>query len=548
MTNRAILIVLSLFLCGGISAQLTESQQGLANRNKPEREQWLMDNGFGIFIHWSLDSQLGIVISHSLAGASQDYIERYVNDLPTTFNPSHWDPYQLGLMFKRAGAKYVVFTTKHHSGFCMWDTKSTDFNIMKTPYGKDVVRSYVDGMRNAGLAVGYYYSPEDFIFSWRHGVKNINRNFKKEDYAPFKAEFKKYVETQITELFSNYGPIDMFFNDGEIYGFANPVVWDLQPNCLITRSAIPTPEQAVPSIGIAGAWESNLTMTDQWQYKPNDVNRKSPMRMIEALVETRAKGGALLLNIGPRPDGLLDDADYKNLVTLSAWNFINSEAIFNTRPWVVTNEEQIWFTKNKDENTIYVFLFGEENWRRGERREFTLNSIKISEKTRVSVLGMSGEIVEYNPHLRGKAYPTATQTNEGLNLSVMRAQRIYNNHEWPYPLVVKLENVEPALSPPQIKTEKAIKSANRVVLRGTLLDIGDANAVEIGFEYRAYEGWIPESQTSPFDKDWQKTPLLQLSKPGDIEMTIELEATEQQIYRAVLHHPKITLYGGDVQL
>ena len=160
---------------------------------------------------------------------------------------------------------------------------------------------------------------------------------------------------------------------------------------------------------------------------------------------------------------------------------------------------------------------------------------------------MTGEIVEYNPKLRGKAYPTATQKESSLQLSVVRAQRIYNNHKWPYPLVVKLENVEPALTPPQIKTEKAQKEKNRVVLRGTLLDLGDAETVEIGFEYRAYEGWIPESQTSSFDKNWQKTQLLQISKPGDFERVIDLETTDLQIYRAVVRHPRITLYGGDVQ-
>ena len=518
------------------------------NQNKPEREEWLMDNGFGIFIHWSLDSQLGTVISHSLAGASEDYINRYINDLPTTFNPVHWDANELGLILKRAGAKYVVFTTKHHSGFCMWDTETTDFNIMNTPYGKDVVKSYVDGMRNAGLAVGYYYSPEDFVFSYQNGVKHINRSFKKDDYLPFQDKFKTYVQDQITELFTNYGQIDVFFNDGNIYGYANPKVWELQPNCLITRSAIPTPEQSVPSVGIAGAWESCLTMTDQWHYKPNDVNRKSPLRIIEILVETRAKGGALLLNIGPRPDGRLDDPDYQNLITLSAWNFINQEAIFNTRPWIVTNEGRIWFTKKKDENTVYAFLFGEENWQRGERREFLLHSVKATEQTKASILGMSGEIVEYNPNMRGKAYPRAEQKEDGLHLSVVRAQRIYNNHEWPYPLVVKLENVAAGLEPPLVETLKAETENNRIVLRGTLNSLGDAESVLVGFEHRPYLGWIPESQSAPYDKEWHRTPLLRLTEPGEFEMIVNKVGAGQQIYRAVVHHPNISLYGGDERI
>ena len=109
---------------------------GQQNSNNPDREQWFMDMGFGMFIHWSMDSQVGAVISHSMAGASDDYLTRFVNDLPTTFNPKKFDPEDWAILAKLAGMKYVVFTSKHHSGFCMWDTKTTDFNIMKTPLQK----------------------------------------------------------------------------------------------------------------------------------------------------------------------------------------------------------------------------------------------------------------------------------------------------------------------------------------------------------------------------------------------------------------------------
>jgi len=541
------LFILLLVMMTASFAQLVEDQSGQSNLNKPEREEWLMDYGFGIFIHWSVDSQLGTVISHSLAGASQDYVERYIHDLPTTFYPKQWDPYQLGLILKRAGAHYVVFTTKHHSGFCMWDTETTDFNVMNTPYQQDVVKSYVDGMRKAGLAVGYYYSPEDFIFSYRNGIKHINRVFKEKEYMPFKEKYKAHVENQITELFTNYGQIDVFFNDGNIYGFANPKVWELQPNCLITRSAIPTPEQSVPSVGIAGAWESCLTMTDQWHYKPNDVNRKTPMRMIEILVETRAKGGALLLNIGPRPDGTLDDADYENLTTLAAWNFINQEGITKTRPWIVTNEGPIWFTKRKDENTVYAFLFGEKDWQRGERREFVLHSVQSTEQTKASVLGMSGEIVEYNANMRGKAYPQFEQKEDGLHLSVVRAQRIYNNQQWPYPLVVKLENVNAGMQPPQVETLDVEKKEDKTIFRGTVHSLGDAESVQVGFEYREYLGWIPENATSPYDKKWDRTEFITMDKTGEFEITVPVVFDQQQLVRAKIVHPKIELGGGEVR-
>lgn len=134
------------------------------NLNKPERELWLKNTGLGLFIHFSMDSQLGVVISHSLVGASDDYVTRYFNELPKTFDPSKFDPRQIATLAKLAGMKYIVFTTKHHSGFCMWDTKTTGFNITHTPYKKDLLKEFVDATREAGLQVGFYFSPENFTF------------------------------------------------------------------------------------------------------------------------------------------------------------------------------------------------------------------------------------------------------------------------------------------------------------------------------------------------------------------------------------------------
>ena len=140
------------------------SESGEPLSNKPERLEWLQDAGFGMFVHWSMDSQLGSVISHSMVGASDDYLNRFINELPKTFNPKRFDAEELAILAKLAGMKYIVFTAKHHSGFCMWDTKTTDFNIMNTLYKRDIVADYVKAARKHGLAVGFYYSPEDFWF------------------------------------------------------------------------------------------------------------------------------------------------------------------------------------------------------------------------------------------------------------------------------------------------------------------------------------------------------------------------------------------------
>ncbi len=118
------------------SSSDSQRQTELVLQNRPARLEWLQDAGFGLFVHWSLDSQVGSVISHSLVGASEEYSEWFFNELPKTFNPHRWNPDELAVLAKLSGAKYVVFTAKHHSGFCMWDTKTTPFNIMNTPYSR----------------------------------------------------------------------------------------------------------------------------------------------------------------------------------------------------------------------------------------------------------------------------------------------------------------------------------------------------------------------------------------------------------------------------
>ena len=197
-----------------------------------------------MFIHWSMDSQLGCVISHSLVGASDDYVNRFFNDLPKSFNPTRYDPNAWMKIAKLAGVKYVVFTSKHHSGFCMWPTKTTDFSIAHTPYGKDIVRQYVAACRRAGLKVGFYFSPEDFHFLHSQGhviarkapYANVSKN----------AELRDYDKRQVKELLTDYGPIDIMFLDAFDNAAIRQYIHELQPNCLVTRGEMNTPEQHIP--------------------------------------------------------------------------------------------------------------------------------------------------------------------------------------------------------------------------------------------------------------------------------------------------------------
>src|SRR5213593_4847721 len=124
--------------------------------NRPERLEWFRDQGFGMFIHWGVDVTLGSVISHSLVGASPDYVRRYFETLPRYFNPARFDPREWADLAKLAGMKYVVFTAKHHSGFCMFQTKTTSFNVINSPYGRDIAAQVVQAFREQGIAVGFY--------------------------------------------------------------------------------------------------------------------------------------------------------------------------------------------------------------------------------------------------------------------------------------------------------------------------------------------------------------------------------------------------------
>ena len=226
--------------------------------NLPERNEEFMDWGLGMFVHWSLDSQLGSVISHSMVGATDEYLDRYINDLPKTFNPKRYDPNEWMAIAKAAGVKYMVFTTKHHNGFCMWDTKTTDFNIMNTPYGKDIVRDYVDACRKHGIKVGFYFSPEDFLFLHQRGQLIRRRGL--ESTAEDRAALDALNVQQIEELFTNYGDIDVAFLDGGGKEAPKNRIHELQPNCIVTRGEMSTPEQKLPDGPQPGPWESCFTL------------------------------------------------------------------------------------------------------------------------------------------------------------------------------------------------------------------------------------------------------------------------------------------------
>ena len=540
--KKIVLIAAMLFGIMGISnSQISESvtDASYLNLNKPERMEWFKGLGFGMFIHFSFDSQLGVVISHSMVGASEDYLNRFVNELPKSFNPKDFNPAEIASLAKLAGMKYIVFTTKHHSGFCMWDTKTTDFKITNTPYNKDLLSEYVKAVKEEGLAVGFYYSPEDFNFLYKN-KQVITRDLSQPLPADVMKKYLAFLEMQCSELMTGYGPVDVVFLDGgegPLQEKCKEVVWKLQPNVVITRGAIKTPEQRVAGVISHEPWEACITMGTQWAFKPTNEEYKSAARLIEILIETRAKGGNLLLNIGPKPNGQVPLEQEYNLMEMAAWNFINHEAVTNVSPWIVANEGDIWYTYKPQEKTLYAILTKNPDWPRGARKEFILQSIKAGPKTKIEVLGQTGKVVEYQPATDGTT--RFEQQEQGLMVSCVRAQRIYNNHQWHNPIILKITNAEPALKPPVVQTLDAEINANGVHFKGELLDPGDGRSLKGGFQYRKYPGFVEEL----YIEEWKETPLMDISKGNFSVIPDLIKGNTVYQVRSFVEHPKLRVYG-----
>jgi len=406
--------------------------------NQEERLEWFQDIGFGLFIHWGVDSQIGSVISHSMVGASEEYLDRFVEELPKTFKPSRFDPDAWARLAKVSGIRYLVFTTKHHSGFTMFETATTDFSVMNTPYASDATAEIVEAFREQDIAIGFYFSPDDFHFLYRQGTLISRR---REEAQPVNnPPLMKHNQTQVRELLSNYGPIDILFFDGPAEGLLD-LSWSLQSDVVVTRGAMQTPEiapstaQELPDLSGVEPWEACFTMGTSWQYKPTNEVYRTGSEWIELLVETRAKGGNMLLNVGPTPEGEIPKAQEDILREIGLWIFVNGDAIYGVRPWVRSNEGDIWFTRKRGTNTVFAILVT-DSWNFGERRDFVLTSVVAGSETNISVLGQSDEVLEYQPDVVPET--RWRQAQDGLHISVVRAQRLYNDRTWPNPVVLKI--------------------------------------------------------------------------------------------------------------
>jgi alpha-L-fucosidase len=424
----------------------------------------------------------------------------------------------------------------------MWNTRTTPFSVMHTPVKRDLTAEIVRAFRAQGIAVGFYFSPEDFHWLHTNG-KPVTRRPHPGVLPQENPALMKLARAQLQELATRYGKIDVWFLDGPAGGMRD-VIWKAQPQTVITRDVIETPEQTIPGVPMDRAWESCLTMGTQWQYKPSHESYRSGTELIEILIETRAKGGNLLLNVGPRPDGELPIEQEERLREVALWNFAFGESIDRVRPWVVSNEGNLWFTQRKDKgtstSTVYVFIT-KTPWLMGDRKSFTLKSVKPTKDTQITVLGSDNKILEYKPEADAASH--FRHDARGMHLDGSMAQRLYSDRKWPQPLVVKLTYVEPALTPPRVASGESKRTGGQVVLSGELMSLGQAAAVEVGFEYRR------RKQTEELlnaDAPWKATPLAKQAAPGRFTTSVSgLDTKQRYEFRPVVKHPLVTVHGEE---
>ncbi len=297
---------------------------------RPQRIRWWQEARFGMFIHWGLYAQIG---RHEWVMNRERIPVAEYEKLAATWHPKERPAREWARLAAASGMKYMVMTTKHHEGFCLWDTAQTDYNAVKHGPGRDLVREYVDACREFGLKVGFYYS----LMDWHHpdGAKCAV------DEAA-RRRFLDFTQGCVRELCTNYGKLDILWYDvswplksPELWESArmNALVRELQPHILINnRSQLDedfgTPEEHVTAEKAGRNWEACMTFNGSWGYMPSAIDWRSVRDLISMLRVAAAGQGNLLLNIGPKPDGSVPEEAYERLAPVGQWIAQNGEALY----------------------------------------------------------------------------------------------------------------------------------------------------------------------------------------------------------------------------
>ena len=390
MKKIAILFALGLALNSPslVKAQETPSWAKETKEQKEKRMAWWTHDRFGMFIHWGLYAlpARGEWVKKGDRASDKDYQKYFDHFNPDLYNPKEW-----AAKAREAGMKYVALTTKHHEGFCLWDSKYTDCKATNTPYGKDLIKPFVDAFRAEGIRIGFYYS----LIDWHHPdfphdetCPNCPLDPEERKAANEKRDIKKYqryMKDQLTELLTQFGRIDELFLDFSYPGENGKGRddWDsenlirlirkLQPGILINDRAdlnntewgwdFRTPEQHTPSEwptvnGQRVPWETCQTFSGSWGYHRDETTWKSVDQLVVMLIEVVGKGGNLLLNVGPTARGVFDYRANERLEGMGKWMAYNSRSIYGCTqaPDEFTAPRNCLLTYNPETGRLYVHI------------------------------------------------------------------------------------------------------------------------------------------------------------------------------------------------
>ncbi len=416
------------------------AQKITLDRNKEALNSWFRQLGYGMMIQWSIDVQHGVEISKTLPGSSVDFQEYYFNELPKLFNPSDFNPDKWAELASVAGMNYVIFSAKHHNGFCMWNTNTTPFNCMNSGYGKDVLKEVIEAFRRKNMAVGIYFSPDDYHMMYNQNLLISDRSPQSESTR--NEALWELNKKQLNELLSNYGKIDILYID-EKSDWANLLVanyvWDLDPDIFISRGGIPTFDYKIPSIIPQTPWELSIPAGFFWQYTGND-HFKDPGELIDLLVDVRVNGGNLLLNISPDACGNIDAHQETLLRNTGLWLQVNREAVFNIDTWDIASDNDIRYSKSIPDQYVYAYVRADQLKPEGLYTYF-LRPVKAYKNTEAYVLGQS-EIVINHKNVQFKR-TIMTPSEYGLYLSIYLNQFFNNYYNRIWVLKIKNANYQP---------------------------------------------------------------------------------------------------------
>ena len=413
MKKKSIFVLIALLFLSGVRAQTPAPKETAVARNA--RMGWWRDATFGLFIHWGAYSvpagmykgketkNVGEWIMHTENIPVAEY-EQFVRD----FNPTKFDARAWVKTAKDAGIKYIVITSKHHDGFCLWDSKVTNYDIMEaSPFKRDILRELTDACAEAGIRMCFYHS----IMDWHQPDAESKKEYTHQNTPqPNWSRYREtYLKPQLTELVTKYNPGVLWFDGEWIEEWTEPQGKDLnqflrnlKPDLIVNNRVgkgrkgmggmnayedaagdFGTPEQEILEGTTDTDWESCMTMNDTWGFKQNDTNWKSSATLIHNLVDIAAKGGNYLLNVGPTAEGLIPQASIERLADMGKWLKINGEAIYKTHSLKQYKEgDNLKFTTSTDGKTGYAIVLKNE-------KEVKISNIKPRKGTAITMLGVA---------------------------------------------------------------------------------------------------------------------------------------------------------------